>query len=87
MCQSFDDAREAPVRSLGADIAEAFFGEAVVWKRLRYPNVMLFLGVTTTPLQLVSEWMSNGTLTEYVNASPGADRISLVHNQSFRAFS
>ena len=79
--------REAPARSVGADISKAFFGEAVVWKRLRHPNVVPFLGVTTAPLQLVSEWMPNGTLTEYVNTNPGADRISLVCNPSPRAFS
>ena len=79
--------REAPARSVGADIAKAFFGGAVVQKRLRHPNVVPFLGVTTAPLQPVSEWMPNGTLTEYVNTNPGADRVSLVCNPSPRAFS
>ena len=30
------------------------------------------------PLQIVSEWMPNGTLTEFVEKDPGANRISLV---------
>ena len=77
---------KAPARSIGADISKASFGEAVVWKRLRHPNVVPFLGATA-PLQLVSEWMPNGTLTEYVNTNPGADRISPVCNPSPRAFS
>ena len=55
-----------------------FYGEAVVWKRLRHPNVVPFLGITTAPLQFVSVWMPNGTLTEYVNVKPQVDRISIV---------
>lgn len=55
-----------------------FYGEAVVWKRLRHPNVVPFLGVTTAPFQLVSRWMPNGTLTDYVNAKHHVNRISLV---------
>ena len=69
--------REAPVRSVAADMVKAFLGEAIVWKRLRHPN---FVGLTTAPLQLVSGWMPNGTSTEFVNANPGADRISLLRN-------
>ena len=65
---------------------QPFYGEAVVWKRLIHPNVVPFLGVTTTPLQLVSKWMPNGTLTEYVNVRPEVDRISLVRDHSLRLF-
>ena len=49
-----------------------------MWKWLGHPNIVPFVGVTTDPLQVVSEWMSNGTLTEFVNENPGADRVSLV---------
>jgi len=49
-----------------------------VWKRLRHPNVVPFLGVISKPLQLVSEWMPNGTLTNYIRKIPGANRIALV---------
>ena len=49
-----------------------------MWKQLRHPNIVPFVGVTTDPLQIVSEKMSNGTLTEFVNENPGANRISLV---------
>lgn len=60
------------------DPRKSFFKEAVVWKRLRHPNIVSFLGVTTNPLQLVSEWMPNGTLTQYVEKNPGSNRISLL---------
>jgi len=49
-----------------------------MWKRLRHPNVVPFVGVTMEPLQFVSEYMPNGTLTKYVVSNPGADRIALV---------
>ena len=57
---------------------QSFFREAVVWKRLKHPNVVPFIGVTRDPLQIVSEWMPNGTLAEYLERNPGANRISLV---------
>ena len=49
-----------------------------MWKQLRHPNIVRFVGVTTDPLQIVLEKMSNGTLTEFVNENPGANRINLV---------
>lgn len=49
-----------------------------MWKRMRHPNVVAFIGVTRTPMQFVSEWMHNGTLAEYLDKNPGADRICLV---------
>src|ERR1700753_4236731 len=49
-----------------------------MWKRLRHQNIVPFIGVTQDPLQFVSEWMPNGTLTEYLNHNPSADRVDLV---------
>ena len=49
-----------------------------MWKRLRHPNIVAFIGVTRNPLQFVSEWMPNGTLTEYLGKDPNADRTRLV---------
>jgi len=57
---------------------QSFLKEAVIWKRLRHPNVVPFIGVTIKPLQFVSEYMPNGTLTKYVNNKPSADRVGLV---------
>ncbi|KAF9779787.1 kinase-like domain-containing protein [Thelephora terrestris] len=61
-----------------AGLRKLFFKEAVVWKRLRHPNVLPFLGVTLEPLQFASEWMPNGTLTNYVSKNPSANRIALL---------
>jgi hypothetical protein len=49
-----------------------------VWKRLEHPNIVPFLGITSTPLQLVSVWMPGGDLTEHITKHPNADRLGLV---------
>jgi len=49
-----------------------------MWKRLIHPNIVPFIGVTIKPLQIVLEWMPNGTLTEFVKKNPSASRIGLV---------
>ena len=30
------------------------------------------------PIQLISDWMSDGNLAEYITNRPGADRVGLV---------
>ena len=52
----------------------------MVWKALRHPNVLPLLGVTMTENQfvMVSEWMTNGSINEYVRAEINADRLELV---------
>jgi len=49
-----------------------------VWKRLIHPNIVPLLGVTPTPLQLVSEWMTGGSLAEYIKKNPDTNRLGLV---------
>jgi len=49
-----------------------------VWKHLTHPNVLPLLGVTITPLQLISNWMSGGHLPNYLENHPDADRLGLV---------
>ena len=45
---------------------------------MKHQNIVPLLGVTSTPLQLVSEWMPGGDLTEYVKKHPEVDRLELV---------
>ena len=47
-------------------------------KRLKHPNIVPLLGITLTPLQLISEWMPGGNLTEYIREHPDLDRLGLV---------
>ena len=49
-----------------------------MWKRLTHPNVLPLLGVTVTPLQLISYWMPGGDLQEYIKKNSDADRLGLV---------
>lgn len=49
-----------------------------MWKRLEHPNIVPLLGVTVTPLQLVSAWMPGGELLGYIETNPSVDRLSLV---------
>ena len=59
-------------------VPQSFFKEAVMWKRLRHPNVVSFIGITINPLQIVLERMPNRTLIEYVDKNLGVNRIGLV---------
>ena len=49
-----------------------------MWKRLTHPNVVPLLGVTITPLQLISNCMSGGDLLEHIRKHPEVDRLGLV---------
>ena len=51
-----------------------------MWKRVRHPNVLSFLGLGSDfpPFSLVYPWMPNGTLTEYLRTHLGVDKLSLV---------
>ncbi|KAF9644348.1 kinase-like protein [Thelephora ganbajun] len=59
-------------------VQSLFYQEAIVWKYLIHPNVVPFRGITTTPLQLVSNWMPGGDLTDYINKHPDVDRLGLL---------
>jgi serine/threonine protein kinase len=52
----------------------------VPWKALRHPNVLPLLGVimTETKFAMVSEWMSNGNINEFITAHQDANRFELV---------
>ncbi|KAK0483936.1 kinase-like domain-containing protein [Armillaria novae-zelandiae] len=69
------EAREKVVRD--------FCQEALVWRQLRHPNVLPFLGVSEDLFApsycLISPWMINGNIISYFEAHPNHDRlISLV---------
>ncbi|KAG8902679.1 hypothetical protein FRB99_004268 [Tulasnella sp. 403] len=58
------------------DQAEQIQSEANLWQRLDHPNVLQFLG--TAPFEgnlcLISPWMDNGSLKDYLPNHPDADR-------------
>ena len=62
----------------------------MIWKTLRHPNVLPLLGVTVTEnphrFVMVSEWMENGNVNEFVKAHPDVNQPELVRF-SFRFLS
>ena len=52
----------------------------MTWKTLRHPNVLPLIGATMTEAQfaMISEWMANGNINDFVKAHPDADRLRLV---------
>jgi len=52
----------------------------VIWKTLQHPNVLPLIGVTVSENQfaMVSDWMVNGNINEFVRARPDANLLGLV---------
>ena len=51
-----------------------------MWKFLQHPNVLPLIGVmmSETRFAMVSEWMTNGSINEYVKTRPDVNRVRLV---------
>jgi hypothetical protein len=56
--------------------------EAIMWKQFRHPNILPFLGVCLEMFAprycLISPWMSNGTIIQFLEKNPGHDRHKSV---------
>ena len=52
----------------------------MTWNALRHPNVLPLLGATISGNQfaMVSEWMVNGNVNEFIKAHGDANRFELV---------
>ena len=51
-----------------------------MWSALRHPNVLPLIGVmmSETQFAMISDWMVNGTINDFVRAHPAANRLELV---------
>jgi len=51
-----------------------------MWTTFRHPNVLPLIGVIMNEAQfaMVSEWMTNGSINEFVKGHPEVDRLGLV---------
>ena len=60
--------------------------EVMTWKVLCHPNVLPLMGVTMdgNQLAMVSEWMVNGNITEYIAAHGEVNRFELVRSRFLR---
>lgn len=61
-------------------VRKVFCEEAAMWKRISHPNIVPFLGVSKAPapLSMVSEWMPNGNVREYVVKNSETSRLQLL---------
>ncbi|KAJ7328719.1 kinase-like domain-containing protein [Mycena albidolilacea] len=61
-------------------LLKEFGREALIWRQFCHPNLLPFFGVyyLGNRLCLVSPWMENGTITEFLRDEPDADRLSLI---------
>ncbi|KAJ7578052.1 kinase-like domain-containing protein [Mycena floridula] len=59
-----------------------FCREALIWKQLSHPNLLPFLGANLShfypSLALVSPWMANGDIMEYLKRNPKHDRWLII---------
>jgi serine/threonine protein kinase len=60
---------------------QGFCREGVAWKHLQHPNILPLLGVTVSEQRfaMVSEWMENGNINEFVEKDKYVNRTELVH--------
>ena len=58
-----------------------FCKEVITWKALRHQNVLPLLGVTMKKNQfaMVSEWMINGNVNEFIKKHINVNRFELVN--------
>jgi hypothetical protein len=55
-----------------------------MWKMLRHPNILPLIGVTMseTHFAMVSDWMIDGNITNFVKTHPDVNRLALVGSLS-----
>ncbi|TFK39393.1 kinase-like domain-containing protein [Crucibulum laeve] len=59
-----------------------FAREALIWRQLRHPNVLRFLGATeelfANRFCLISPWMPNGNIMTFLEGNPHHDRFTSI---------
>ena len=75
---------------MDADEPQRFCREGVAWKHLRHPNILPLLGVSLNEhrFALISEWMENGNINEFIKEDHQMNRTKLVrcHLISLRSY-
>ena len=61
-------------------VTQKFCKEVLMWKSLDHKNVLPLLGATMSDntLTMISEWMVNGNINEFINAHGSVNRFELV---------
>ena len=68
-------------RGLGpglVNVSQELYGDVTTWAWLDHPNILQCFGITANPFQVVTEWLPDGDVIEYVQACLNADRVCLV---------
>jgi len=62
------------------NMSQRFCREGVAWKHLRHPNILPLIGVTVSNQRfaMVSAWMENGNINEFIGKDQHVNRIELV---------
>ncbi|KAF8900918.1 kinase-like domain-containing protein [Mucidula mucida] len=64
------------------DILKSFYNEALLWRQLRHRHVLPLIGVCINAPEpsfyLVSPWMSNGNIMDFLSIQPKHDRFQSV---------
>ncbi|KAG5717581.1 Light-sensor Protein kinase [Termitomyces sp. T112] len=68
-----------------AFLHKSFSREAVVWGQLSHPNILPFYGIhrlndPRRRLCLISPWMTNGNVSDFLTTRPHLDRTPFVHD-------
>ena len=76
VCQSFDVSHRSP--------SQKYCKEVTISRRARHENVLSIEGVAPDLFQfcMVSRWMDNGNLQEYVRSEGQVDRMALVSSSA-----
>jgi len=66
--------------AIETSMLQRFCREGVAWKHLRHPNILPLIGVTVNNQRfaMVSAWMENGNINEFVGKDRHVNRIELV---------
>jgi len=66
---------------------QRYYKEVTVWKQLNHPNVVPTLGAgpDIAELCVVSPWMPDGNLLQYLSKYPGANRMAIVRVHTVHA--
>ncbi|KAI3603722.1 hypothetical protein WG66_006690 [Moniliophthora roreri] len=63
-------------------VIKEFYHEALIWAQLHHPNILPLTGVNEQLFAprpcLVSPWMSNGNVNEFLKAFPETDRLTFM---------
>ena len=66
----------------GLTLLQAMGKELYIWSRLKHRNVLPIIGFTLDGNQkfpsLITEWMDNGTILDYLNKHPDVSNFEIV---------